>query len=159
MDISHMSEPQYTHCLSISVTQSPYSQHMCESTHKHLPFSPCLETCWPASTGKLGKDHLLEFIMPWISFWQRVRLENNQDTISKPFEWTVGRIISFIIMWKTVYMQFTDRVLCACFHGSCLWYKQTARTWVSHPANSTFKLRPQMWIILSCGWCGSSKGS
>lgn len=39
MDSSHMSEPQYAHCLSLSVTQSPYSQHMCECTHTPPIFS------------------------------------------------------------------------------------------------------------------------
>lgn len=35
MDISHISEAQYSNCLSASVTQYPYSQLMC--THTHTP--------------------------------------------------------------------------------------------------------------------------
>lgn len=61
------------------------------------------ETCWLASSGKLGKDHLPEFTLPWISFWQLTQLENNQDTISKPFQWRVGYITSFINKWTIVY--------------------------------------------------------
>lgn len=50
--------------------------------------------------------------MPWMSFWQLIHLENNQDTISKLFQWTVGCIISFIIMWMIAHMQFQDWLLC-----------------------------------------------
>lgn len=111
MDIPYTSEAQYSHCLSVSVTQYPYTQLMCAHAHTLL-LAPCSETCRLASSGKLGKDHLLEFIMLWTSFWQLTDLENNQDTISKPFQWTVGCIISFIIMWMIAHMQFADRVLC-----------------------------------------------
>lgn len=133
---THMSEPQYAHCLSHSL----YIHTMAHTHATHiLSVHRNLLACqlWKAreSSGKIT--------MPWISFWQLIWSENNRD--SKPFQWRVGCIISFLIMWMTCNLRIK---CCARCHGFCLRYKQYEKTWVSHPGNCTFKLRPEMWSSL-----------
>lgn len=110
-------------------------------THTCNSYSICAQE----PVGLPALENSGKITMPWISFWQLEWLENNRDFISKPFQWRVGCIISFIIMWIICNLSIK---CCACCHGFCLWYKQYEKTWVSHPGNCTFKLRPEMWSSL-----------
>lgn len=76
----------------------------------HFSCSPCSENKasqkWKKK--KKGTYHLWEFSSEWISFWQLVLLENNEDIISGLFLLTAGCIMSFIMKKMTVFMRLSD---------------------------------------------------